>query len=169
MNIGHSTHSPEAGPSPDYPKQSRFLPSIQACIATGVYSGYFPLFPGTVGSLLGAVMLWSTPRSFYPLLLIVTVGAGTWAAHAASKRWGKDPSRVVVDEIAGIMLTLALFPKDILLYASGFFLFRIFDIAKPFPCRRLENLPGGYGIMLDDIAAALYACILLYALFIFIN
>ena len=74
-----------------------------------------------------------------------------------------------MDEIAGIIITLLFFPKTLLLYVSGFVLFRIFDIVKPYPCRKLEDVRGGYGIMLDDIAAAIYACILLYAVFIFIN
>ena len=169
MNSNQKTEKLRQKKIPDNAFLPRLSWFIQAFIATGIFSGYFPLFPGTVGSLLGAAILWITPAPYYFLLIIFSVAAGTWAADAAAKRWGKDPSPVVIDEVAGIFITLALFPKQILYFLSGFILFRILDILKPFPCRSLEKLPGGFGIMLDDIAAAIYACILLYAVFIFIN
>ena len=106
---------------------------------------------------------------FFPLLLISVLIAGTWASEGLSRKWGDDPGKVVIDEVAGMIICLGPFPKIIPLYILGFILFRILDIFKPFPCRQLEKIPGGLGIMLDDIAAALYTCILLYGVFIFVR
>ena len=84
-------------------------------------------------------------------------------AHATPEA-KKDPGWVVIDEVSGQWLTLAVVPPDFILYAVGFFLFRIFDIFKPWPIRTLEQkVPGALGVMIDDVAAAVYAAALLYA------
>ena len=110
----------------------------------------------------------SAARSFSPAPLSArpasirvipsSIGALTWAASGAAAHWGlRDPGAVVVDEVAGQMVALALLPLSPATMAAGFLLFRLFDIVKPFPARRLESLPGGFGIMADDLAAGLYA------------
>ncbi|HUD70883.1 MAG TPA: phosphatidylglycerophosphatase A, partial [Dongiaceae bacterium] len=111
-----------------------------------------------------AAALW-LPLWAYLLLTLAVILAGIWAAERTAARVGlKDPGLVVVDEAAGMLITLAGAPITRLSVAAGFVLFRIMDILKPFPARRLEALPGGFGIVVDDLFAGLYAAILLRAL-----
>lgn len=146
-------------------------------IATGAGSGYSPLAPGTAGSLLGAVLWWvwadRVSRSGWDPLpgtalsigwILLAIAAGVWASGRVVPDWGKDPSRVVVDEIAGTWIALLLLPHQLAAYALGLVLFRLFDIWKPLGIRRLERYPGGWGIMLDDVAAGLYAAVVGVAL-----
>ena len=94
-------------------------------------------------------------------ILITLVG---WAAAAATEEAKKDPGWVVIDEVAGQWLTLSVVPPDLMLYSIGFLAFRFFDILKPWPIRTLEQrIPGALGVMVDDIAAAVYAGMVLYA------
>jgi len=96
--------------------------------------------------------------------LVAVVAVGTWAADRAALRLGpSDPRQVVVDEVAGQMLTLLFVPPTWRALVLGFLLFRVFDILKPFPARALERLPGGAGIMADDLAAAIYGNLVLQA------
>jgi phosphatidylglycerophosphatase A len=132
--------------------------------ATGGGSGYLPVAPGTAGSAVG-LALWSVARELpvpaYLALLAAVTAAGTWAAHRAEAIFGvKDDGRITIDEVAGMLLSLALVPtvaSALLVGATGFVLFRIFDIAKPPPAHLGESLPGGLGVMADDLIAALYA------------
>jgi phosphatidylglycerophosphatase A len=136
-------------------------------LATGLGIGYIPLGPGTWGAMEGAAIyiLFSrflpAPAFSAPLLLaaIFIALAGVWAADKVeSQERGKDPSFVVVDEISGQFLTfLFAGPLGWKSLLAGFILFRVFDITKPFPIRRAEKLPGGWGIMADDWLAAIYA------------
>jgi len=150
---------------------SRLKRIFQIIIGTGIFAGYSPIAPGTAGSLVGIVLMAFVAYCLigYFLILIFILLAGTWSAHALASQWGEDPPKIVIDEIAGMIITLGPFSKELYIYISGFILFRLFDIIKPFPCGKLEKIPGGLGIMLDDIAAALYACIFLYGIYIFIN
>ena len=84
-----------------------------------------------------------------------------YAAQAMERKWGKDPSRVVVDEAVGFLVTVAFLPPGLATASAGFVLFRIFDIAKPPPARRLESLPGGWGVVMDDVAAGVYGNLVL--------
>lgn len=86
-----------------------------------------------------------------PALILV----GVWASGRAERSWGRDPGRVVIDEIAGALVTVATLPPTLPVIWTGFFLFRAFDILKPPPIRWCERLPGGWGVMADDIAAGL--------------
>lgn len=143
---------------------------IQKIIATGFGSGYSPFAPGTAGALL-AVLLWGIlffllPPHLLPivtaiLVLLFTV-AGIWAANSLESVWGKDPSRIVVDEMVGVWIAL-LGVADGNLYhiLLAFVLFRLFDIFKPLGIRRMEKLKGGLGVMMDDIVAGIYSLILL--------
>ena len=134
-------------------------------LATAGYSGYFPIAPGTVGSALGLAVYgflrWSqTPLSpLTELVLIVTLfAAGVWAATTAERYFGGiDPGPIVLDEVVGMLITLAFIPVGLGAAIVGFFLFRVFDVIKPFPARRLEALHGGLGVMADDAMAAIYA------------
>src|SRR5262249_61532608 len=98
---------------------------------------------------------------YYPHAIIFLFIAGVWAAHRAEIRWERDSQRIVVDEIVGQMITFGLAPGQrqvsALYIFVGFALFRLFDIVKPFPLRRLEDLKGGFGVVMDDVGAGLYA------------
>ena len=178
--------NPEGVTTPPAPKRKTFGDYVALAIATcGV--GYFPIAPGTMGSLVGVgiyfllaegtlrlwfalggsafkwdlwassfLLLWSLPLFTIALSLV-----GIWAASRAERLMGrKDPSQVVIDEVAGQLVTflfvpaMYLHPLGILI---GFILFRAFDIIKPYPIRQVEGLHGGLGIVGDDIVAGLYA------------
>ena len=135
-------------------------------LAFGFGTGLSPVAPGTVGSLVGVLFAWLTLDFGLPLQLAVAAAisfAGIWICGESARRIGvHDHGGIVWDEIAGMYITLLAAPPTIAGFALGFVLFRVFDIAKPWPIRDLDHrLGGGLGIMLDDLAAALYALILL--------
>lgn len=136
------------------------MTSLGVGIATVGGVGWFPIAPGTAGSAVGVVIYlltrgWSAPAQVALLLGITLVGV--WAAGIAESELRKeDPGPVVIDEVAGQLLTLLLTGVGWKGAIAGFFIFRVFDIVKPFPARRLERLHGGFGIMADDLMAALY-------------
>ncbi len=144
-------------------------PFFVRLIATGCFSGYSPVASGTAGSLVAlAVFALPIMRSQGALaaavILSLTVGA---YVSGIMERWhGDDPSIVVIDEIAGMWISLMLLPQSPAITAIAFILFRLFDIIKPPPARRLERIKGGWGIMLDDVAAGLYANIALRVLLV---
>ena len=131
-------------------------------LATAGYSGYFPIAPGTVGSAVGLLvylLVWWTQSPLVEVALIAAAFlAGTWAAtHAERFFGGIDPGPVVIDEVLGMLVTLAFIPVGIPGAVAGFFLFRVFDVIKPYPANRLEKFHGGFGIMADDAMAGVYA------------
>lgn len=131
-------------------------------IATVGYCGYFPFAPGTVGSAAGlafyAFVWWSGSTLVEVSMIVALFGAGVWAGTTAERYFGGvDPGPIVVDEVVGMLITLAFIPVGWSGAIAGFFLFRLFDVIKPFPARRLEALHGGLGVMADDAMAAVYA------------
>jgi phosphatidylglycerophosphatase A len=129
--------------------------------------GYSPVAPGTLASLLALLILWVVPFSLRGLVLalLVIVGVGGWSAGRAERLLGRrDPGPVVIDEIAGMFLSALALPRSLGLLLVAFLLFRVFDIAKPFPIRQSEILSGGLGIMLDDLIAGTYTLALLWGL-----
>jgi phosphatidylglycerophosphatase A len=131
-------------------------------IATVAYCGYFPIAPGTVGSAAGLLVytiVWWTQSPIVEIALIVGLfAAGVWAATAAEQYFGGiDPGPVVIDEVVGMLITLAFIPAGWSAAIAGFVLFRVFDVVKPYPADRLEQLHGGLGVMADDAMAAVYA------------
>jgi phosphatidylglycerophosphatase A len=140
-----------------------FLPKA---FASGLFSGYSPVASGTVGSAVGLAIYW-IPGFEHPLIMaaisVVVFVLGVRTAEAMEKVYGHDPGEVTIDEVLGMWISLILLPKTILISAVGFFLFRIFDIFKPYPARRFDSLHGGKGIMLDDVVSALYTNLLLQA------
>jgi phosphatidylglycerophosphatase A len=135
-------------------------------VATVAYCGYFPIAPGTVGSaagLLAYLFVWWTQSPIVELGAIVLLFlAGVWAGTIAERHFGgTDPGPVVMGEVVGMLITLAFVPVGPTGAIIGFFLFRMFDIIKPYPAGKLENLHGGLGIMADDAMAAIYANIAL--------
>jgi len=131
-------------------------------VATVAYCGYFPFAPGTVGSAAGLVvylLVWWTHSPILELGLIAGLfAAGVWAGTTAERFFGGiDPGPIVIDEVVGMLITLAFIPVGWSGMLAGFVLFRIFDVLKPFPAGRLESLHGGLGVMADDAMAAIYA------------
>jgi len=117
-----------------------------------------------VASAATAVVLWLLALSWPSLVLaLVAVSVlGTWAADVAERALEvKDPGAIVVDEVAGMTLSVLLVPLTPAVLVAGFVLFRIFDVVKPFPANVAQRLPGGVGVMLDDLVAGLYALLLL--------
>lgn len=135
--------------------------------ASGV--GLIPLAPGTwgsaVGLLLAGLTFWNA-WLYWSVFAAVLVSA-YWAAKRM-KLTDEDPGFFVLDEVAGMMLTVAFIPAAVLPYLLGFLFFRLFDIVKIFPGRRLEDLPGFWGIMLDDISAGIYAALALRLIMLWI-
>jgi phosphatidylglycerophosphatase A len=138
-------------------------------IATGFGIGLSPVAPGTCAALAALPFAWAIRAEWGAAGLAVAASLvfiiGCWAAgQAAVARGVRDPGSVVVDEIAGQWLTLVAAPLDPIAYALAFVLFRLFDIWKPWPIGWADrHVPGGFGIMLDDVLAAGYALLLLAA------
>jgi len=135
-------------------------------LATVAYCGYFPIAPGTVGSAAGlivyALLRWTHAPPAELAAIALTMLVGSWAAtHAERFFGGIDPGPVVIDEVLGMLVTLAFIPVGVSGALAGFVLFRIFDVIKPYPANRLEKLHGGFGIMADDAMAGVYANIAL--------
>lgn len=136
-------------------------------IATGAGSGYLPKAPGTWGTLVGLLLWWplaGLSLTAYLATVAVLFIVGVASAGAAEKILDRgDPGVVVIDEIVGVLIALAAVPLHPVAALAGFALFRLFDIAKPFPVGWVDrHLHGGLGIMLDDVAAGLYALLVLH-------
>jgi phosphatidylglycerophosphatase A len=137
-----------------------FRSFVPIALATAFGAGYAPVAPGTWGSAVGLLVWFVLPPSAWTqaLALALVVAAGVWAGSVAERHFGRtDPGQVVIDEVAGMLVTLFLNPVGWPGAAGALLLFRAADILKPFPARRLERLPGGLGIMADDVMAGVYA------------
>lgn len=142
-------------------------------LASGFYSGYFPAAPGTVGSLIGVLvylLIQNLSDVRYLSVVVLIFIAGVYVSNEAEKIYDKkDSPHVVIDEVSGMLLTYLALPQGWGFLLAGFVSFRIFDILKPFPIRLIDRrLGGGWGIMLDDILAGIYANILIRILYKFI-
>lgn len=153
----------------------RFAFAISTC---GV--GLLPFAPGTFGALIGVAIFYGlfvvckpTPQYFQATLIIASIivsALGLWASNRGEKIFGeKDAQRIVVDEVAGQMISFTLIAPLLVAELSnptvviiiGFLLFRAFDIFKPYPIKQLQDLPAGLGVMFDDIVAGIYAAVVL--------
>jgi len=119
---------------------------------------------GTVGSLVTQIALWLIP--FTTLALLVTLAivtlVGIWAGSRVERAIdAKDPGIIVIDEVAGMLVSVLFLPRTIPVLVTAFLLFRLFDIWKPFPARQLQEMHGGVGVMLDDLIAGAYALALI--------
>lgn len=133
---------------------------VLVAIATSGGVGYLPKLPGTAGTLVGTALAVLTAGSPWGQvsLLVAVVAFGLWAIPAAQRRFGRnDPREVVVDEVAGALVTFLGIPLTPAALVTGFVAFRLLDITKPPPIRQLERLPGAWGVMADDLAAGLAA------------
>ncbi len=151
---------------------------IYKIIATFFGAGYAPFAPGTVGALFGCGFLYFFEYfniiSFYqsPIILLIIILIATILGIISTNKliptWGKDPSKVVIDEAVGIWVSMLFIPFNWINLLIAFVLFRFFDIAKPLGIRKLENLHGGIGVMADDILAGVYSNILLQIIITFV-
>ncbi len=144
-------------------------PGAALWLATWGGCGYFPKSPGTAGSLGGVAVAWLVvglagwPPVWLGLLASLLLLPAVWASNAAIRYWQtEDPQKVVVDEVLGQWIALAAAPGlDWRYWTAAFVAFRVFDIWKPFPARRAEALPGGWGVVADDLVAGIYGAIVL--------
>jgi phosphatidylglycerophosphatase A len=171
---------PDTSP-PRQPGRNNRIPFFTNLIATGLFSGYSPVASGTAGSLVG-VALYCIPGMSNSTVLGAAIIAAFFAGVVTSARVASivgdrinadalltkkifqkgsheeaDPSIVVIDEIVGMWIALLFLPMTWPAVFMAFFFFRLFDIIKPYPAARLERIPHGWGIMLDDVAAGIYA------------
>ena len=149
-----------------------FADRLAAVFASALYVGYMPVASGTWGALWVPLGYYLVPLSWFGTFVIaaavVTTVLGIPAAGRCERFWGGDPSKVVIDEVAGMAVTLLFLPVTGMIVWAGFFLFRFFDILKPPPVRQAERLPGGWGIMTDDLLAGVYANLVLRALILLV-
>jgi len=145
------------------------LRRVGVFIATCAHVGYAPVAPGTFGSAVGLVIYYlvrrqaSIPIELGVIALVVIIGL--WAATEAEHHFGGiDPGPVVIDEVIGMPITLALHPVNVAGAVAGFLIFRVLDVVKPWPARRLELLPGGFGVVLDDAMAGIYGNLMVWGL-----
>jgi len=135
-------------------------------LGTGVGSGYCPLAPGTAGTVVGVCFFWCFSK-FSPLLYLLTLTSfiflSVWIADGAEKFFKQnDAQTIVIDEIAGFLVTMLWIPFTVINVGIGFLIFRILDTLKPYPAGWIDrNLAGGWGIVLDDVAAGIYANLIL--------
>jgi len=139
---------------------------LRLFIATMAGVGKIPFASGTWGTLatIPIYLLISWPRSIavYLVATIVLILISIWACSACERQFGrKDPGEAVADEMSGYLITMAFIPLSLTTIVAGFFLFRITDIVKPYPARQLEKLPGGLGIVADDVMAGFWANVIM--------
>jgi len=138
-------------------------------LATGAYTGYSPFAPGTAGSVVGIIIgylcapMWQhEPMRFVAIFTAVMVLACLIAGRAEEIFGEHDSSKIVLDEVLGMIATMFLNPLGWLWLLGGFLVFRLFDIIKPFPASLIDRrMPGGPGVMLDDLFAGIYANIVI--------
>jgi phosphatidylglycerophosphatase A len=130
-------------------------------LATAGYIGYAPAAPGTAGSLVALPIIWLAYPALSPAAAVFSVSMvfliAVWSAGRQAGEQEKDPQHVVIDELVGQLIAMLVIPVGIFTIAAGFVLFRMFDVFKPFPSRQSEKLPGGWGIVMDDVVAGIYA------------
>lgn len=140
-------------------------------IATGLGIGYIGKGAGTAAAfataLLWYLLLSDSINSSFAIPLFITfviIALGIWSANQVEALWGKDHNRVVIDEVAGMCISLLFIPVSVKYIVIGFLLFRFFDIAKPLFIRKMESLNGGWGVMADDVLAGIYSNLILQLL-----
>ncbi|MFT2010724.1 phosphatidylglycerophosphatase A [Pontibacter sp. 13R65] len=147
---------------------------VHKLVSTSLGIGYIGKGGGTVAAVAVCLCLYALHQlggdqlvTWLPLVTLLLTGLGVWSSDQVEPHWGKDDKKVVIDEVAGMCITMLFMPVTLSTLAVGLVLFRFFDIAKPLYIRRLERVPGGWGVMLDDVVAGVYANILLQLLLYF--
>jgi phosphatidylglycerophosphatase A len=144
-------NNPSAGPEPSFPTK---------LFASALFSGYVPAASGTLGSALAAAVYF-IPGFESPFIIgsaiLLVFGAGMKTSSIMEKHYGHDPFEVTIDEVVGMWITFFYLPKTLWIALAAFFVFRFFDIVKPFPAHKFDSMHGGLGIMMDDVVAGIYA------------
>ena len=146
--------------------------NVYKWIATSLGVGYLPLAPGTWGSIFGIAVLFLL--QYFEILsqtlllgmIIMFLFLGVLVTNKLEADWGKDPSRVVIDETVGVWINVLFLPFNWIIWLCGLILFRIFDIWKPLGIRKLESIGGGWGVMLDDVAAGIVGNLVLQLIYL---
>lgn len=151
---------------------------IHKFFASGLGLGYIPVGAGTVASVVTIVGVYlsetvmlipgqAPSAGLWLLIITVVTVAGIWSASVVEADWGEDSNRVVIDEVAGMLIAIWGLPHTPVWLLAGLVLFRFLDIRKPGPIRKVEQLPGGWGVMLDDVAAGAVANVVLQGIWFF--
>ncbi len=128
-------------------------------------AGFLPFMPGTLASLETSILIYAFPRFFgHPLVILLFTAAALFSVFSVTAGTEADPPWVVIDEVAGMLITMMGHTPGFWPLLGGFILFRLFDILKPYPVRKLERLPGAWGVVADDVGAALFASAALFLL-----
>lgn len=145
---------------------------VEKLLGSGFYTGYIRFASGTWGSL-AALIIYLIPGFENPSLMIFMISLfiliGVPIADKFETLYGKDPKECTIDEVVGMWITLLFLPKKIWWIVLAFLIWRAMDIVKPFPARKLESIKGGWGIMLDDVMAAIYSFISIQIIIYFFN
>ncbi|MFP5039865.1 phosphatidylglycerophosphatase A [Parasediminibacterium sp. JCM 36343] len=146
--------------------------SFHKAIATVCGIGYIGKGSGTIAAVAYCIFLMFLPPGnkwlWQPLLLAAVLAVGTWNSNVLESIWGHDSNKIVIDEVAGMMITLLFVPIEIKYVAFGLVLFRFFDIVKPLGIKKAELLPSGWGVMADDVLAGVYSWLILQLVIEFI-
>lgn len=136
---------------------------------SGFFTGYIPFASGTFGSLVASIIYFLIPGTDNILILssmiIIFFLYGVYVSYKFENFYGKDPAECTIDEVVGTWIALLNIPKSFLLVVISFFIWRALDIIKPFPARKSESLPGGWGIMVDDVISAFYTFLIMQILY----
>jgi phosphatidylglycerophosphatase A len=138
---------------------------IEKLLGSGFYTGYIPFASGTFGTL-AALFIYLIPGFENPYVIVPAIIVffiyGIYVGNKFENVYGKDPSECTIDEFVGTWISYLLLPKTIGIIVITFFLWRALDIFKPYPARKLENLNGGLGIMIDDVVSGFYTLIIMH-------
>ena len=140
------------------------MKKIAEVIATAFYVGYAPVVPATFRAALGAVVFWLLmPRSIatQSLVTVAVIFLAIVTSGKAEEKYGTDGRRIVIDEVAGMFVSLCFLPRSLPVFLAAFVVFRVLDVLKPFPANRLQGLPGGWGVVADDVFAGIYTNVLM--------
>ena len=141
------------------------LSFIEKLLGSGFYTGYVPIASGTFGTLAALIIYlipgFENPYVIVPAIIVFFI-YGIYVGNKFEKVYGKDPSECTIDEVVGTWISYLLLPKAVGIIIITFFLWRALDIFKPYPARKLENLNGGLGIMIDDVVSGFYTLIIMH-------
>jgi phosphatidylglycerophosphatase A len=142
------------------------------CFATGLFTGYSPTVPGTVGTLPALVLVWfcfGCGIAWPIAITILMTAASVWLAGLAEHQLGHDSKKIVIDEWAGMCISVLFLPHTIGAYLVAFVAFRLFDVIKLPPASQMEKLPGGWGVTMDDVAAGVQANLLSWVVILLVG
>ncbi len=138
---------------------------IENMLGSGFFTGYIPFASGTFGSLAALAIYWipgfEKPVVLIPAIIIFTF-YGIYVANKFEDKFGKDPAECTIDEVVGMWISLLYLPKGLVISLVAFLIWRVLDIIKPYPAGKLEELKGGLGVMMDDVAAGFYSLFIVH-------